>query len=165
MPAYLKKIEISFTTIDISCVAWFLFEFTVRVMTCPNKFKFLKSPLNIIDLASSLPYLILFILPGNVSSSFKNILRMLRVLLLFKITRFSGSLRSFGQTLKNSSRELGILIVYLVIGIVFFSSIVYYFEKDVDNTKYTSIPAAFWWGVATMTTVSLKLKFKFINNT
>jgi potassium voltage-gated channel Shab-related subfamily B protein 2 len=46
--------------------------------------------------------------------------------LLFKITRFSASLKSFGSTLKASSKEFGILVVYLAIGVIFFSTIVYF---------------------------------------
>lgn len=78
------------------------------------------------------------------SSTARDILRMLRVLLLFKITRFSSSLQSFVRTLVNSGKELGILFVYVSIAMVFFSTIAYYCEKD-DNPQFSSIPAAFWF--------------------
>jgi voltage-gated potassium channel len=37
--------------------------------------------------------------------------------------------------------------------LVFFSSIVYYFERDAQPDKYGSIPESMWWGIITLTTV------------
>jgi potassium voltage-gated channel Shal-related subfamily D protein len=37
--------------------------------------------------------------------------------------------------------------------IIIFSTIMYYTEKNVPNTKFTSIPAAFWYTIVTLTTL------------
>ena len=46
-------------------------------------------------------------------------------------------------------------IVSICVGImiVLFSTSVYFLEKDVEGTAFTSVPATFWWCVVTMTTV------------
>ncbi|CAJ0567309.1 unnamed protein product, partial [Mesorhabditis spiculigera] len=43
--------------------------------------------------------------------------------------------------------------MFLLTGIVFFSTIMYYLERDEPNTDFYSIPAGCWWCVVTMATV------------
>lgn len=57
------------------------------------------------------------------------------------------------MTLKASLRELALLIFFLFIGVILFSSAVYYAEAGAERSHFKSIPGAFWWAVITMTTV------------
>ena len=119
------------SVIEILCIGWFVFELITRLIACPDKIKFIKKPYTIIDALSILPFFIWLILSKyNVSNTAKQILSTLRVMLLFKVSRHSEALGSFGKTITNSFKELMILLVYLSIGVVFFSCIVFYCEKD-----------------------------------
>jgi potassium voltage-gated channel Shaker-related subfamily A protein 1 len=50
-------------------------------------------------------------------------------------------------------RELGLLIFFLFIGVILFSSAVYFAEAEEAESHFSSIPDAFWWAVVSMTTV------------
>ncbi|KFO79993.1 Potassium voltage-gated channel subfamily A member 4 [Cuculus canorus] len=152
-----------FFIVETVCIIWFSFEFTVRCFACPSKAQFFKNIMNIIDIVSILPY---FITLGTdlaqeqgsngqqaMSFAILRIIRLVRVFRIFKLSRHSKGLQILGHTLRASMRELGLLIFFLFIGVILFSSAVYFAEADEPATHFQSIPDAFWWAVVTMTTV------------
>jgi len=79
--------------------------------------------------------------------------RVFRVFRIFKCSRHSQGLRILGYTLKSCASELGFLVFSLAMAIIIFATVMFYAEKNVDETNFTSIPAAFWYTIVTMTTL------------
>ncbi|XP_043561365.1 potassium voltage-gated channel subfamily A member 2 [Chiloscyllium plagiosum] len=151
-----------FFIVETVCIVWFSFELLVRFFACPSKAAFFRDLMNTIDVVSIAPY---FITLGTdlasrqtngqqaMSFAILRTIRLVRVFRIFKLSRHSKGLQILGHTLRASMRELGLLIFFLFIGVVLFSSAVYFAEADDPKSQFTSIPDAFWWAVVTMTTV------------
>nr|XP_046189440.1 potassium voltage-gated channel subfamily A member 10 [Oncorhynchus gorbuscha] len=152
-----------FFIIETACIVWFFFELAVRFVVCPSKSDFFHNLMNIIDIVSIIPYFVTLVTelvttPDQNSSqamslAILRIIRLVRVFRIFKLSRHSKGLQILGQTLKASMRELGLLIFFLFIGVILFSSAIYFAEVDEPSTQFVSIPDGFWWAVVTMTTV------------
>ena len=139
-----------FNNMERIFVIWFTIEFVVRAASCPNKLVFVKNYLNIIDLLAIIPYYITMAMKkqGGIGLNFR-IVRLVRVFRIFKLSRHSKGLQILGLTFNASVRELGLLMFFIAMGVILFSSAVYYVENDV----FSSIPDAFWWAIVTMCTV------------
>nr|XP_036855413.1 potassium voltage-gated channel subfamily C member 2 isoform X3 [Manis javanica] len=150
------------------CVVWFTFEFLVRIVFSPNKLEFVKNLLNIIDFVAILPFYLEVGLSGLSSKAAKDVLgflrvvRFVRILRIFKLTRHFVGLRVLGHTLRASTNEFLLLIIFLALGVLIFATMIYYAERvgaqpndpsASEHTQFKNIPIGFWWAVVTMTTL------------
>ncbi|XP_054255459.1 potassium voltage-gated channel subfamily C member 2 isoform X7 [Indicator indicator] len=156
------------TYVEGVCVVWFTFEFLVRVVFSPNKLEFIKNLLNIIDFVAILPFYLEVGLSGLSSKAAKDVLgflrvvRFVRILRIFKLTRHFVGLRVLGHTLRASTNEFLLLIIFLALGVLIFATMIYYAERvgaqpndpsASEHTQFKNIPIGFWWAVVTMTTL------------
>ena len=151
---------------DQICSVWFTIEFLVRISFCPNKKLFLKTWINIVDFLAVIPFYfqtVFYLLTIDHSETFLRfieITKILRIVRVFKLVRHFIGLKVLVHTLRASAKELLLLIVFLVMGVIVFSSLMYYAEgfghvtSAVNfNNEFDTIPAGFWWALVTMTTI------------
>lgn len=157
--------------VESVCICWFTVEYTLRLAGAPRKIQFLLDGMNIVDLLAILPYYVALFLTlhhsedgqddpvnheADDSSGFDDVLQIFRIFKLariLKLARHSTGLQSIAFTLRNSYKELGLLVLFISIAGLLFSSLCYFIEREEVDTEYTSIPNAFYWVVITMTTV------------
>ncbi|XP_074607218.1 shaker-related potassium channel tsha2-like [Acropora palmata] len=143
--------------IDTCIVTWFCAEYVARLVSAPDKIKFIFSCLALIDVAAILPFFLSLILGEGytpaLSFTIMRIFRLLRVVRLLKLTRYVAALRILGNTVHSCQEQLLALLFLILVSVILFSSSIYYIENEKNADQFYSIPASFWWTIITMTTV------------
>uniref|UniRef100_A0A672ZGV6 Potassium voltage-gated channel, subfamily G, member 4a n=2 Tax=Sphaeramia orbicularis TaxID=375764 RepID=A0A672ZGV6_9TELE len=157
--------------IETVCVAWFSLEFVLRFIQARSKLDFMRGPLNIIDAMAILPYYVSLVVneedpaldherPGGGKGYLDKlglvlrILRALRILYVMRLARHSLGLQTLGLTVRRSTREFGLLLLFLCVAVTLFSPLVHLAESELTGAHdFSSIPASYWWAIISMTTV------------
>lgn len=133
------------------CGVWFTAEFLIRLCTCPNIIEFPRQFLNWIDFLAIIPFYLNIALGQNIVSEILVLGRMLRLLRFFN--KMSLGFQILKHTLVASSKEMFLLLLLVMIPVLIFAGILHLCENNVKDTKFKSIPEAFWWAIITLTTV------------
>lgn len=143
---------------EVFSVTIFTIEYLIRIWvsdkTKENKTERLNyafSALGIIDLIAILPFYLPFIFPFDLRII--RILHLFRLLRIFKLVRYSKSLKTIKYILKETKSELSITVFVTFVLMILSSTLMYYIEHDDQPEQFASIGDAFWWSIATLTTV------------
>ncbi|XP_063169626.1 potassium voltage-gated channel subfamily C member 1-like isoform X2 [Candoia aspera] len=149
--------------LELFCVLWFTLEFFLRLISCPNKKKFLQSPLNMADFLSLFPIYIDVSLKGYPTSNwhfafwlgFFRALYFFKLLKVLKLVETPVTLKVLSYTSRATIREIITLLMIFFFEILFFGSLGYFGDltEDSPETFFTDIGSSFWWAVITLTTV------------
>lgn len=108
----------AFFYIEAVCNTWFTIEIVMRFISCPNKFLFVRSSVNIIDYVATLSFFIDLALQKFAShlenADILEFFSIIRIMRLFKLTRHSSGLKILIQTFRASAKELTLLVFFLV---------------------------------------------------
>lgn len=146
-----------FNVFEYISIALFSIEYMTRVWSSAeinsatpwrSRWSYMLTVPALIDLLAIAPfYLGLFIQIDTRS------LRAVRLLRLLKLTRYSSSLRTLLQVIKNELSGIISALSMLLILIVIASTAMYIVEHKVQPDAFGSIPQAMWWASVTLTTV------------
>lgn len=112
------------------------------------RWRYLLSPLGLIDLAAVVPFGVALAVPR-----WELPLVGFALLRVLKLVRYSPALGTLATVIVNERKVLlGAGTIMLVL-LLFSSTVVYLVERELQPEAFGSIPAAMWWGIATLTTV------------
>ena len=145
---------------DAFCVGVFTVEYLLRVWCCTvderyrdpirGRLRFMVSFYALIDLFAILPFYLPIVIGDHGAA---RMLRVFRLFRLLKITRYVQSTNLVIDVFRNKSGELLITGLFMSIWLVVVSTVMYYVESGAQPDTFSSIPAAIYWGVITLTTV------------
>jgi voltage-gated potassium channel len=151
--------ERAFFVFEVVSVLIFSVEYLGRLWVAPEhpeydhpirgRIRFAASPFMLIDLLAILPFFIGFV----VDLRSLRAVRLARFLRLFKLARYSASLRAFVHVLRRKREDLVIAVSGGMILLLVASTLMYFAERTAQPETFASIPASLWWGVITLTTV------------
>ncbi|MBI4574806.1 MAG: ion transporter [Planctomycetes bacterium] len=150
----------AFRAFEYLSVGIFSIEYVLRLWTCAEsprwagavlgRLRYARTPLALIDLLAVLPFYLPFL---GVDLRFVRALRLFRLFRILKLARYSTALKSMGLAFTSRREELLTTLYVLFLVLLFASALMYYAEHEAQPKAFSSIPAAMWWGIATVTTV------------
>lgn len=149
-----------FTFFETFSVAVFSVEYVLRLWACTadprfappiqGRLRFAFTPMALVDLLAIVPAFLPFL---GFDLRQLRALRLLRLLRVAKLGRYSRSIQLIGKVIVKRRGELVSTIVVMALLLILSSSALYFAEHQAQPETFSSIPAAMWWSIATLTTV------------
>jgi len=167
IPSLYEAYEKTFFRLEIVSCTIFILEYVLRVWAsvedpetvedesgtqitnAKRRINFMLKPLAIIDFLAFVPIFLQLLFPG-VDLRFLRALRLLRV---FKLTRYFQSFEMILEVLHDEWRSLAGTVFIMLVILIIAACGLYYIERDIQPDKFGSIPEAMWWAMAALTTV------------
>ena len=177
---YYIPMHLASNVIELVCVAFFTLEVLLRFLNAPNKARFFRNAMNWIDILAIIPFYVncfpqqmddMGVL-GKAGKALR-LLRVLRIISIFKLIRHFAGLRSLVLTVYEAYKELGLLMVLVLLFELCFAVLIFYAEKEAPkSTKSTfkhdeshswSLGECLWFCLMTLTTVGDDRKYPTTN--
>jgi voltage-gated potassium channel len=154
--------SVYFNIFETASIIIFTVEYILRIWTADIKYpsrnklisivRFIFSPMGLVDLLSILPFYTSKIFLG-VDARIVRILRLMRLLRLLKLTRHLDSIRLVKTVVYKKKHELFVTAFIVFLLLIISSTLMYEIEHDAQPDKFPNVLSAFWWSIATLTTI------------
>jgi len=131
----------------------FSIEYVLRLISVKKPWRYAFSFYGIVDLLSILPSYVGLFVPGAQNLMVIRMLRLLRIFRIFKLVRFLGEADALRQAFYSSRHKIAVFMTTILIIITIMAAIMHVIETRAGNDDFSSMPAAMYWAVVTMTTV------------
>jgi voltage-gated potassium channel len=150
--------ESYFHIFDLFSVMVFSLEYVLRVWTYSEKHtgpgdspwkgrkEYVFSMFGLVDFFSTVPFYLQLLFPG----ADLRVLRMFRLLRIFKLSRYNSAMEDMLEAIKAEKDSFSSAMFLLFISCLLFSSLIYIIEGHDQPEIFPSIPAAMHWFVLTI---------------
>ena len=147
-----------FHIFDLVSVIIFSVEYVLRIWSCGQKYaqepgsawrgrkEYLFSAFGMVDFLSTVPFYLQLIFPG----ADLRVLRMFRLLRIFKLSRYNSAMDDMFEAIKSEKDSFSSAMFLLLISCLLFSSLIYIIEGHDQPEVFPSIPAAMHWFILTI---------------
>ena len=130
---------------------FFSIEYILRIISIKKPLKYVFSFYGIIDLLSTIPMYLTFILVGSHSLVALRALRLLRVFRILKLARYTGASEKLTLAMRASKAKISVFLFFIVIVCIILGTVMYMVEGQENG--FTNIPKSIYWAIVTLTTV------------
>lgn len=159
-PIYVEYQDL-FYYFELSTIIVFSIEYLLRVWSSVEdpryshpffgRLRYMTSFMALVDLLSTLPFYIPMLIPFDLR--FLRGLRLIRLFRVFKLGHYSKPLRNISIVIHEKRFDIFVSFCIILLLLIMSSSLMYFIENEAQPETFTSIPAALWWGVSTLTTI------------
>jgi len=147
-----------FADFDVFSVIIFSIEYVLRIWSYSERYpeadasawkgrkEYVLSFFGIVDFLSTVPFYLQLLIPG----ADLRVLRMFRLLRIFKLSRYNSAMEDMFEAIKAEKDSFSSAIFLLFISCLLFSSLIYIIEGTAQPEVFPSIPAAMHWFILTI---------------
>jgi voltage-gated potassium channel len=155
-----RHFDFAFDAFERISTAIFAVEYVLRVWASVDfhhgdyrdpirgRLRYMRSFFALVDLVAVLPAVL-----GSFGAADFRVLRLLRLLRMLKLIRHSTTFGLLFAVLREEARSVSALLFVLLLTVTISGSLMYMLENEQQPESFTSIPAAMWWAIETLTTV------------
>lgn len=129
----------------------FTLEYLARLSCVERPLLYARSFYGVVDLLAVLPTYLAVFFPDAALLIDVRILRLLRVMRIFKLTAYLAEFRLLGDAMAASRRKIIVFLAVVVMLVLIIGTLMYVIEGP--DHGFTSIPFAIYWAISTISTV------------